>query len=355
MTRLDRKIARSALISVEELVAAGYVAPDEAGALDEVARRFKVRISAEMLDAMQGADGDAIGQQFIPSADELLTREEELADPIGDSAHSPVKGVVHRYPDRALLTPTHICEVYCRFCFRRETVGGEGRLTDEELDAAIAYIRANANIWEVILTGGDPLVLSPRRLAAILKALGEIEHVQVVRLHTRVPIVAPGKISAELVAALRSFPSTYVVIHANHAAEITDNVRSALARLADGGLPLLSQTVLLKDINDSAEALSRLFRLLVRNRVKPYYLHQTDLARGTGHFRVPIARGQQIMTELRGRLSGLCLPTYMLDIPGGHGKAPVSRGYIESTGIPGEYRVEDFNGGRHIYRDISAE
>ncbi|MGE0283097.1 MAG: lysine-2,3-aminomutase-like protein [Rhizobiaceae bacterium] len=349
------QIARSALISVEELVAAGYVAPGETGALGEVERHFKVRVSAEMVNAMQGADGDAIRHQFIPAADELLTREEELADPIGDRSHSPVKGVVHRYPDRALLTPTHICEVYCRFCFRRETVGGEGRLTDEELDAAIAYIRANADIWEVILTGGDPLVLSPRRLAAILKALGEIEHVQIVRLHTRVPIVAPGKISADLVAALRGFPSTYVVIHTNHAAEITDNVRSALGRLADAGLPLLSQTVLLKNINDSAEALSRLFRLLVRNRVKPYYLHHTDLARGTSHFRVPIAQGQRIMAELRGRLSGLCLPTYVLDIPGGHGKAPIGPGYIDSAGAPGEYRVEDYNGGRHIYRDILTE
>jgi lysine 2,3-aminomutase len=263
---------------------------------------------------------------------------------------SPVKGIVHRYPDRVLLKPLHVCPVYCRFCFRREKVGPGGEaLSAAELAAALAYIRDHTEIWEVIVSGGDPLVASPRRLAALMRALGEIEHVKVVRFHTRVPVVAPERVTPDLVAAL-TVPgkATWLAIHANHPRELTNDARAALARLADAGIPLVSQTVLLAGVNDDPATLGSLMRAFVECRVKPYYLHHGDLAPGTGHFRTTIETGQALMRGLRGRVSGLCQPTYVLDIPGGHGKAPIGPTFLERDESAG-WAVEDFNGRRHAY------
>ncbi|MEO2037141.1 MAG: lysine 2,3-aminomutase, partial [Martelella sp.] len=204
---------------------------------------------------------------------------------------------------------------------------------------------------EVILSGGDPLVLSDRRLSALMKALGEIDHVAVIRIHTRAPLVTPERITDALVAALRQAGKTInIVIHVNHPRELTEAVRGGLARLADVGIPLFAQTVLLKGINDDAETLATLFRTLLANRVKPYYLHHLDKARGVAHFAVPIARGQALMRALQGAISGLCLPTYVLDIPGGAGKAPIGPCYLEQTG-EAEYEVTDYRGGKHSYSD----
>ena len=296
---------------------------------------------AEMIEADPTGP---VARQFVPDAREHEFAPEELADPIGDEAFSPVKGVVHRYADRVLLKPILACPVYCRFCFRREYVGQKDTtLTAAELDAAFAYIAAHDEIWEVILTGGDPLALSPRRLAAIVARLEAIPHVEVIRIHSRVPIVDPRRVSAALVGALKIGKPVYVAIHCNHPDELGAETRRALARLADAGLPLLSQTVLLKGINDDAPTLEKLFRALVRNRVKPYYLHQADLARGTSQFRTTIADGQALMASLRGRVSGLCQPAYVLDIPGGHGKVPVGPTYYA------EGRVTDPHGCVHTY------
>jgi lysine 2,3-aminomutase len=252
---------------------------------------------------------------------------DELADPIGDEAHTPVKGVVHRYTDRCLLKLVHVCPVYCRFCFRREMVGpaGDGTLSGEELDAALAYIEAHEEIWEVILTGGDPFLLSARRVREISARLAAIAHVRIIRWHTRVPAVDPLRVTPDLVAALRvDGAATYVVLHANHARELTENARAAIARIVDAGVPMLAQTVLLKGVNDDADTLEALMRGLVEARVKPYYLHHLDKAPGTSHFRCSIAEGQDLMRSLHQRASGLAQPTYVLDIPGGHGKAPLS-------------------------------
>jgi lysine 2,3-aminomutase len=279
---------------------------------------------------------------------ELQTRPEERADPLGEAALSPVPGVVHRYPDRVLLKLTHACPVYCRFCFRREVVGPSGPqpLAGKALDAALAYIAANPSIWEVILTGGDPLMLSPRRIAEVTRRLSAIAHVAVLRWHTRVPVVDPTRISAEMVAALKSpRAAVYVALHANHARELTAQARAACARIVDAGIPMLSQTVLLKGINDDAETLAALMRAFVAARVKPYYLHHADLAPGTSHLRTTIAEGQALMRALRGRLSGVAQPTYVLDIPGGHGKVPVGPLYFgdgaqsvtDPAGVPHEY------------------
>ena len=295
--------------------------------------------------ALIEADPDGpVARQFVPDPREGEVAAEERADPIGDDAFSPVKGIVHRYPDRVLLKPLLACPVYCRFCFRREAVGKtNSTLSAAELEAAFAYIAAHEEIWEVILTGGDPMALSPRRLGAILARLEAIAHVEVIRIHTRVPVVDPKRVSAALVGAVTRDKPVYVAIHCNHPDEITDAARRALARLADAGIPLLSQTVLLKGVNDDAATLEALFRALVRNRVKPYYLHHADLARGTSHFRTAIADGQALMAALRGRVSGLAQPTYVLDIPGGHGKVPIGPCYVANG------RVTDPHGCVHTY------
>jgi lysine 2,3-aminomutase len=303
---------------------------------------------ADLIDRDDPAD--PIARQFLPDARERDVAPEELADPIGDERFSPVKGIVHRYPDRVLLKPTLACPAYCRFCFRRETVGtAKSTLTAMELRAALTYIEAHPEIWEVILSGGDPLALSPRRLGRIVRRIDEIAHVEVVRIHTRVPIADPPRIGDALIAALRAEKPVYVVVHCNHAKELSSASRAALARLADAGHPLLAQTVLLKGVNDDPATMESLMRALVRNRVKPYYLHHADLAPGTAHFRTSLADGQAILRALRGRVSGLCQPTYVLDIPGGHGKVPVGPCYVEGPDRCGAYAVTDPWGSAHRY------
>jgi lysine 2,3-aminomutase len=330
---------------------ASLIPRDALPELERVAARYAVAITPAMAELIDPVDpDDPIARQFIPTAAELDHQPHEDADPVGDNSHSPVLGVVHRYPDRVLLKLTHTCAVYCRFCFRREMVGpgGEGDLTGDALAAALAYIAATPAIWEVVITGGDPLILSPRRLAEVMARLAEISHVKVVRFHTRIPVVDPTAITPELVAALKS-PSqaVYVALHANHARELTPHARAACARMIDAGLPMLGQTVLLRGINDDAATLGALMRAFVETRIKPYYLHHADLAPGTAHLRPTIAQGQAVMKALRGDLSGLCQPLYVLDIPGGHGKVPVGPSYLSAEGT----RVEDPWGGVHGYGD----
>ena len=282
----------------------------------------------------------------MPDVAELEHRPEELADPIGDDAHSPLEGIVHRYPDRVLLKLTHVCAVYCRFCFRREMVGPDkpAGLSPSAFTKALDYIRSHPEIWEVILTGGDPLILSPRRLRAVMKSLAAIAHVKVVRIHTRIPVADPARVTGELIRAMKiKGKPTYVAVHVNHPRELTAQARTACARMADAGIPLLSQTVLLAGINETPAVMGELMRALVECRIKPYYLHHADLAPGTSHLRTDIAAGQELMCSLRGRMSGLCQPTYVLDIPGGHGKVPVGPNYV------GETSVEDPNGVSHAY------
>jgi lysine 2,3-aminomutase len=286
---------------------------------------------------------DPIGAQFIPDPAELLTAPHEAADPIADDALSPVKGIVHRYPDRALLKPLLTCPVYCRFCFRREHVGPDGGLLSEaDLRIAYDWLRGHAAIREVILSGGDPLMLSARRLGEIVRTLSAIPHVEVLRVHSRVPVAAPERITPALTAALASDKAMWLVIHANHAREFTAAAAAAIRRVQAEAIPVLGQSVLLRGVNDSAQALEDLFRAMIALRVKPYYLHQLDAAPGTARFRVPLAEGQRLVAGLRGRVSGLAWPTYVLDIPGGHGKVPVNAGYLDA-----DARIRDPWGGRH--------
>jgi lysine 2,3-aminomutase len=338
---------------IATLTAHGYTVPEKAATLDEVASRFAVAITPAMLDLIDPADPhDPIARQFVPATEELVDAPTDVTDPIGDAAHSPLPGIVHRYPDRLLLTPIRVCPVYCRFCFRRETVGhaGDGALSADELQAALSYIRARSEVWEVILSGGDPLLLSHRRLDEILTELDAIEHVRVIRIHTRVPVVAPERINKKLIEILQRNKAVYVVLHSNHARELSATARAACCLLVDGGIPMLSQTVLLKGINDDAVTLEQLFRTLVENRIKPYYLHHADRAPGTAHFRTSVASGQALMRELRGRVSGLCQPEYVLDIPGGAGKVPIGPEWIAANSAE-HYTVQDYQGSRHVYAD----
>lgn len=293
---------------------------------------------------------DPVGRQYMPDMREEIIAAEENDDPIGDDAHAPVKGIVHRYPDRVLLKITDTCSVYCRFCFRKEMVGqGGGMLSAEEVDAALAYVRASENIREVILTGGDPLTLSNRRLGELLARLESIPHLDIIRIHTRSPVVRPERVDdglTDLFSSIRK--ALYVVLHVNHAQEIDARVEAAFQKLSRSGAILLSQSVLLKDINDDVAVLEALFRKLLANKVKPYYLHHPDLAPGTGHFRVSIKRGQDIMKTLRGKLSGLAYPTYVLDLPGGYGKMPLTPAYLEEL-TDGAYNIEDYQGRKHLY------
>jgi len=346
----------------KELVTRGFARKADLADLEKVAARYAIAVTSDVAALIDRNDpDDPIARQFIPSAAELLTKPSERADPIGDDAHSPVHGIVHRYPDRVLFKLVHVCAVYCRFCFRREMVGPgkENALSESAYTAALDYIRSHPEIWEVILTGGDPLMLSPRRLAEIMADLAAIDHVRIIRLHTRVPVADPARIGAEMVAALKvTGATTWVALHANHARELTGPVREAVARLIDAGIPMVSQSVLLRGVNDNAAALETLMRAFVECRIKPYYLHHGDLAPGTAHLRTTLAEGQELMRALRGRVSGLCQPDYVLDIPGGCGKSPVGPAYVSAqdsmvghgeVGKETRYRVTDYCGDVHIY------
>jgi len=334
-----------------ELADARFIGRDRLAALEEVAARYAVAITPAIAGLIDPSDpNDPIGRQFVPDPRERHTEAGESADPIGDHAFSPVEGVVHRYPDRVLLKLVNACAVYCRFCFRREMVGpGRGALSPQAFAKALDYVRATEQIWEVILTGGDPLVLSARRLFDVIEALSAIAHVKVLRIHTRVPVAAPERVSAALVRALRApigkQKASFVVLHVNHPRELSKPARAACARLVDAGIPMLAQTVLLRGVNDEAPTLGALMRALVECRIKPYYLHHPDLAPGTSHLRTGIAQGQALMRALHGRYSGLCQPSYVLDIPGGYGKSPIGPTYLSRDGSA----IEDFNGRRHAY------
>lgn len=363
MNRIDPKLAAT-LRQSAELVEYGLAPASQLADLERVAARYAIAVTPDIVALIDPDDpNDPIARQFIPSAGELVEQPGENADPIGDEAHSPVPGIVHRYPDRVLFKLVHVCAVYCRFCFRREMVGpGKATaLSDAAYRRALDYIRSRTRIWEVILTGGDPLMLSPRRLAEIIGDLAAIEHVKIVRLHTRLPVADPARITSDMVAALRlEGATTWVAIHANHPRELTAAARAACARLTDAGIPLVSQSVLLRGVNDDAATLEALMRAFVECRIRPYYLHHGDLAPGTAHLRTTIERGQELMRDLRGRVSGLCQVEYVLDIPGGHGKAPIGPNYLSQANAPHRetdaetrYRVVDYCGDVHLYPPTS--
>ena len=331
------------LTTPADLIAAGLSAPSRAREFEAVAERYALAVPPALAALIDPNDpADPIARQFLPDSRELDRGPDELDDPIGDAPKTPLPGLVHRYRDRVLLKLVSVCAVYCRFCFRRETVGpGTAGLDEAGLARALDYIAARPEIWEVVLTGGDPLALSPRRLSIVTRALAAIPHVKVLRWHTRLPVAAPERVDPALARALTEGheKTVYVALHANHPRELTVEARAACRRLIEHGVAMVSQSVLLRGVNDDADTLEALMRAFVEMRVKPYYLHHADLAPGTAHLRTSIAEGQALMRELRRRLSGLALPAYMLDIPA-RGKVPIGPAYIE-TGADGAYEVTD--------------
>ncbi len=344
------------LHTIDDCISEGLVAPEARSELSDVAQRYTVAITPAMHNLIDANDpNDPIARQFVPDARELLHHPNEAPDPIGDNLKSPTPGLVHRYRDRVLLKLVDMCPVYCRFCFRREMVGPKqkGALSETEINAALSYIKDHPEIWEVIMTGGDPLVLSPRRIANIVMQLESIPHVKVIRWHSRVPVVAPKRVTPELVTALQSqSKAVFVALHANHARELTPSARAACRQLIDAGISMVSQTVLLRGVNNDLDTLCELMRSFVEVGIKPYYLHHGDLAPGTSHFRTSLAEGQALMQALRSQLSGLAQPTYVLDIPGAHGKVPANAAYVKSDDSNvGQYHVSSANNTAHVYQD----
>ncbi|MFZ6764602.1 MULTISPECIES: lysine-2,3-aminomutase-like protein [Acetobacterales] len=322
------------LRDAQALLEAGLITPAQLPGIAALAGTYAISVTPAARALIDPADpADPIARQYVPDAAEAVTLPSERSDPTSDAPFTPVKGVVHRYPDRALLKPLLACPVYCRFCFRREVVGPEGGLLSEaELEAALDWFAATPQVREAVLTGGDPLMLSPRRLAHIVARLSAIPHLDIIRLHSRVPVAAPERVGEALVAALQTEKALFLCVHANHAREFAPPARAALRRLALGGVALLGQSVLLRGVNDSAAALEALFRAMLAARVKPYYLHQLDRAPGTARFEVPIAEGRALLRALRGRLTGLAWPAYVLDLPGGAGKAPLGPDFARAEG-----------------------
>ncbi|MGB5191631.1 MAG: KamA family radical SAM protein [Polyangiales bacterium] len=293
-----------------------------------------------------------IRRQCIPRAEEAIGVRGDLRDPLGEEAHEVAPHLIQRYPDRVLMVATDRCGVYCRFCTRSRIVGdGGGARSLAELEPAFDWIEAHPEIRDVIVSGGDPCVMSTERLARLLRRLGQIAHVDVVRLATRAPVTLPQRITDELCAAIReSHAATWIMTHFNHPKELAEEARSACARLVDAGLPVMNQTVLLRGVNDDAETLETLFRGLVRQRIRPYYLLQMDPVGGTGHLRTPLRRGIELMAALQGRVSGIALPKLIVDTPGGLGKVPIGPSYLVSED-EGVTVLETFRGDLVEYYD----
>ncbi len=340
------------LLTIDDLAAAGLATPSDA--LQAVAARYSIAVTPQIAALIDtGVGDDPIARQFLPDARELETSHGELADPIGDAAHSPVPGIVHRYEDRVLLKLVAVCPIYCRFCFRRESVGrGKGRaLAPAQIDAALDYVAARHEIREVILTGGDPLAASARRLRLVARRLAQLPHVTQLRVHTRVPTAAPQLVTRDRLDALNeSGKALRVALHVNHPRELSAAAREAIATLRSAGASLLSQTVLLAGVNDDARTLATLMRDVVSLGMTPYYLHHPDRAPGTAHFRVTLDRGCEIYARLQALLGGAGVPRYVLDIPGGFGKIPIAAPHLMRID-EGHWRAVDRFGAKHDYHD----
>jgi lysine 2,3-aminomutase len=283
-------------------------------------------ITPYWMELMRGdGPGGPLRRQLVPSALEWTGATGERLDPLGEEELKAAPSLVHRYPDRVLLWVTDRCASYCRFCTRKRLVGQGPTPTESDVAEGLDYIGANPSIRDVVLSGGDSLLLDDEKLAALMARLRSFPHVEIIRVATRLPAFAPMRITSALVQALKPFQPVYFLVHFNHPAELTPEAAAALTRLADAGFPLMNQTVLLKGINDDVATLETLFRGLLRLRCKPYYLHHCDAIMGAGHFRTTMEHGMALMDGLRGRVSGLALPTYVLDVPGGKGKVPLAR------------------------------
>jgi len=307
--------------------------PEERKTLENTVKKFPMSVTPYYLSLIDREDfrNDPVFKQCIPNPNELIIGAHDMADPLHEEADSPAPGITHRYPDRVLFHISNVCSMYCRHCTRKRKVGDRDFIPNREtIEAGLEYIRNTPQIRDVLLSGGDPLMLSDKYLDWILSELDTIEHVEVVRIGTRMPVVLPYRITPELVAMLKTHQPLWINTHFNHPREITTSVREALRTLADGGFPLGNQTVLLAGVNDCPRIIRVLVHKLVQNRVRPYYLYQCDLSEGLTHFRTPVSKGIEIVESLIGHTSGFAVPTYVIDAPGGGGKIPVMPNYLIS-------------------------
>lgn len=296
-----------------------------------------------------------IRTQIIPRMEELDYGKEDLLDPCGEDDHMPVPGLVHRYPDRVLFLVTDRCASYCRYCTRSRVVSGAGEQhLETQFDQAIAYLQEHTEVRDVLLSGGDPLLFSDAVLERLLRRLRDIPHLEFLRIGSRVPIFLPQRITPELCAMLKQFHPLFISVHVNHPKELTVEVRDALGRLADAGVPLGNQSVLLKNVNDDRATMKTLVHKLLRCRVRPYYLYQCDLIRGTKHLRAPVSKGLEIIENLRGHTTGYAVPQFVIDGPGGGGKIPVNPEYVVAH-TPDHIVLRNFKGEVYEYPELAAE
>lgn len=339
-----RDILRRSITTAEAL---SRLLPVDYKMICDVASRYPFRINPYYLSLIQ-TQNDPIWRQAIPDAAEIENAF-GTPDPLAEEILSPVSNLIHRYPDRVVLLVSNQCAMYCRFCMRKRRVGQPESLpTEETMEMALDYIGRKSRVREVILSGGDPFLLETDTIETILVALRNIPHVEILRIHSRTPCTLPQRITPRLVNMLKKYQPLYVNTHFNHPLEITPVAATACARLADAGIPLGNQTVFLKGVNDAAEILTALFQKLLQLRVRPYYLHHPDLVRGTGHFRPAIEKGLNMMAAIQGHTSGLCLPHYVIDVPGGGGKVPLLPEYIQSR-EGGNLTLRTYNGNTYDY------
>ena len=320
---------RNAITTLEDLRKIMPLTEKEIMAIKHLKGRLPLRITPYFASLIYDSKpGNPLRRIVVPVVEELIQMPVEKSDPLHEGEFSPVKGIVHRYPDRVLFTVTQVCSAYCRYCTRSHSVGKLDKLGKNDFEKAFDYIRNHTGVRDVLVSGGDPLTMSDEMLDYILHNIRNIPHVEIIRIGTRVPVVLPQRITDKLIATLRKYHPLYISLHFSHPDEITDECAKACNKLADGGFPLGSQTVLLKGINDNVEVMKKLFHKLLMIRVRPYYLYQCDLIPGSGHFRTSVRKGLEIIKGLRGYTSGYAIPQFVVDAPGGGGKIPLLPDYV---------------------------
>jgi lysine 2,3-aminomutase len=343
---------RNSVIRMEQLERFLVLNEKEVMALNNLHGRLPLRITPYYLSLMtQGGEKNPIRKMMVPSSEELLIFPEEKSDSLNEYGSSPVPGLIHRYPDRVLFMVTQFCSAYCRYCTRSHSVGKLTHASHLQWDNAIRYIAAHPEIRDILLSGGDPLTLPDQKLEYLLSALRDIEHVEIIRIGTKVPVVLPQRITPQLVSMLKKYHPVWMSIHFSHPDEITPEVKTACERLSDAGIPLGSQTVLLSDINDDSVIMRTLFQQLLKIRVRPYYLYQCDLVPGSRHFRTPVSKGLEIIRSLMGYTTGYAIPHYVIDAPGGGGKIPLLPDYIQDTDENG-LTLRNYLGETYYYPEL---
>jgi len=352
MESWQQLLRKQSIASLEALVARfGAEHFPDLDRLRQAAENFEFRISPAMVDLIK-SPGDPIWRQYVPDLQELEVHD-GLVDSLAEDANSPVPNITHRYPDRALFLVSPVCAAYCRFCTRRRKVGDPEKIPMAELESAFRYLEEHVEIRDVIMSGGDPLLLSDRRIDELCKRLRAIPHLEVLRIGSRVPCHLPERITPELCAILKRYHPLYINTHFNHPDELTPAAVAALGRLADAGIPLGCQTVLLKGVNDDPEVMKRLMQKLLAARVRPYYIYMCDQVAGAEHFRTTVEKGLEIIRALRGWTSGLAVPHFVIDAPGGGGKIPLLPEYVESISNDAVV-LRNYAGKRYVYRQPGA-